>query len=145
MNSIWLKNKWSLISLLIYLIVIILFGEVKDNIQISIYLLSIFIIPAVNNFRIDKQSIWTNMIGGFIFGILISPFKLTFFGKEYESNFDIPYQSQIFFWVLILSLNICFVLHRTAYKLRNEDTGISDKRDIKIESLLHPTKRIFLQ
>lgn len=143
MENTWTKNKWTLICVIVYSIIVLLFGEVRTPMQIGTLITSFIVIPFINNFKINSKSMGYNILAGLVFGFFVTPFSFSSFGGEYTSLLNFKYQSQVFYWFLILFLNLCYVTHRSEYKRRKDKEDLADQRDNKIDELLNPVKNKF--
>jgi hypothetical protein len=133
-NKFWIKNKFTILSLLIYFLLTILFGDIKYK---FIFILSIVLLPYIYNYKIENKSIWLSFFSGFIFGIYTTPFN--FFSES-------SIYSKISYFILIISLNTLYHLHRFDYiKMKNNMTILSNKRDKIINDILNPLSKKFFQ
>jgi hypothetical protein len=140
METTWTKNKFTLISMCIYLLTTLAIGNLSG---IKPIILAVFTltIPLVFNWRIQYtkgfKSFISLIIAGAIFGIYITPFGFsTVYGDIYNN---------ISYWVLLLQFNIFYALHRGSYRTRVDRLNLSDERDIKIDEILNPVKKRFFQ
>jgi len=145
MNEFWMKNKWTLISTATYFTIVLIFGEL-NRYNMCILLSSIFAIPLLHNLKIDSDSVIWNILSGFIFGFLITPFSFSSIkGEEIHSVLSFTYHSQILYWFLLFFLNLCYSVHRNSYIFRKKSEGIVENRDEKIYKILNPVKKRFFQ
>lgn len=151
MGSFWIKNKWTVLSVIIFTLSVGLFSDM--SILPTITLISSFLsIPLIFNMKIDSGSIWYNILGGFLFGLLVSSANFNLVDKSHESILPFPHSTQILYWFLILTLNWFFVQHRSEYMKRKKIADYqkilgdcSESRDNKIDGLVNPIKRKFFQ
>ena len=147
MKEIWLKNKWTLISVMSYLITVVLFANMTSY-ALPFLISSIIIIPYIQNIKIDSDSIIWNITSGFIFGVYLFVFSCDK-QESYNSLLSFPYQAQTCYWFLLLFLNFCFISHRGSYLSRKIKEKYTENtaffRDDKLDKLLSPTKRRFFQ
>ena len=140
METTWSKNKFTLISMCVYLLTTLIIGNLSGINPVLLVLFTLSI-PLVFNWRIQHtkgfKSFISVIIAGAIFGIYITPFGFSTVNGDIYNN--------IFYWVLLLQFNIFYALHRGLYKSRVDRLNLSDERDIKINELLNPVKKRFLQ
>lgn len=140
METTWTKNKFTLISMCVYLLITLAIGDLSG---IKPIILSVFTltIPLVFNWKIHEskgfKSFIPLIIAGAIFGIYTTPFGFSTIKGDIYNN--------IFYWVLLLQFNIFYALHRGSYRSRVERLNLSDERDIKIDNILNPVKKRFFQ
>ncbi len=134
MKDFWIKNKFTVISMIFYSIIVLLFGDISGY-KSFLFIMFIFLLPLVQNLKIDSGSIWRNIIAGLLFGIMITPFNFTSING---TIFQV-----ISYWSLILGLNLFFVIHQNQYRIRESRSDLSDKREEKLERILNPISRRF--
>lgn len=141
MDTFLSKNKYTLISMLIYSITVLSLGDLSIGNLIYLFVV-LTTIPSLYNFRVhryDKDPLWISIMSGLFFGIYLTPFGFgSFTGGPIKI---IPY------WVLLFSLNTFFILNRSSYRNRVKETldKVKEEREEKIDKLLNPVKRKFFQ
>src|ERR1035437_9501580 len=114
MGIFWTKNKWTVLSVIIFTLSVGLFSDMSLMPTITM-ISSFFLLPFIFNMKIDSGSIWWNIIAGGSFGLLMSLVKFTTLNTPHKSLLTFPHDTQILYWFLILTLNWFFVQHRSEY------------------------------
>ena len=143
MDTFLTKNKYTLISMLIYSMTVLSFGDLSMGNLLYLFVVLVTL-PSIYNFKVqnyDKDPMWISIVAGLVFGFYLTPFGFnSFTGGALKV---IPY------WTLLLSLNIFFVINRNSYRMRVKSVIESEKvredREEKIDKLLNPVKRKFFQ
>lgn len=133
-ETFWTKNRFTVISMSVYLMMSILFGSISTP-NVVIFILSLLTLPLIYNMKIDSKSIKWLIVAGFTFGLYLIPFD-THSGNLY---------TKISYFTLLVSLNIFYHLHRGDYLRRKNQFELIDKRDVRIDEILHPVKKKFFQ
>lgn len=138
MKELWAKNKFTLISLMIYLVTTLSVGDLTGH-RLLVFILSALSLPLVYNMKISSncKSWWVFIIAGFIFGFYITPFEI--------SSHSVSIYNKISYWVLLISLNVFFHLHRYSVSDFRNNERLAGKRDTLIDEILHPIKKRFFQ
>jgi len=136
MKDFWIKNKYTIISMLIYVVVTLLVGDLRSY-RLPLFIISLMTIPLVYNMKIDSKSIGWAFLAGFIFGIYITPFEV--------SSMSISLYNRIAYFVMLISFNINFYLHRDSYLSRKHLQNLADERNNRLQEIFNPVKKRFFQ
>lgn len=136
MKDFWTKNKYTVMSMVVYLTLTISFGNLSGY-RLPAFIISTLSLPLIYNQNIDSKSIWWTMLGACAFGFFISPFDI--------SSMSPNIYNKISYFAILLSLNVFYNFHRHDHQRRKERFDKSDKREVVIEELLNPVKKRFFQ
>ncbi len=144
-DSFFKKNKFTIIALVLYVINVVLFTDLTNNIQIITLFITILTLPIVFNYKIMSNSIWISLVAGASISLYLSApgFKASY-TSEVNSLITFPHQDQFLFWSLILILNTLHSFHRhsSQSRLTKLSETKADKRGYVLDELLSPTRKI---